>query len=212
MTAVPDRVDVIGTGTASAAPDVVVVDARVQVGAADVSAALAGAASRVSAALQAAADHGVADADRCTTGMGVTTRWDRDGRSVTGYTAHHTLRLVVRERDRTGDLLAALAGAAGDALGVDGVSLEVADRGPLLVAAREAAFADARATAEQLAALAGRSLGPVLRVTDRPAGPGPQPRAMRAMAAESLDGGMPVAAGESAVTVAVAVRFGLGPG
>ncbi|MGL4175536.1 MAG: SIMPL domain-containing protein [Dermatophilaceae bacterium] len=204
-----DHVDVVGTGSATAVPDVVVVDARVQVDADDVASALADTAARVTAALQAAADHGVSDTDRRTTGMGMSTRWDRDGRAVAGYTAHHTLRLAVRDRDRTGALLAALAGAAGDAFGVDSVSLEVSDRGPLVERAREAAFTDARTTAEQLARLAGRPLGPVLRVTDQPSTDRPMP-ALRTMSAEATDG-MPVAAGESTVTVAVAVRFGLGP-
>ncbi|MGL5928524.1 MAG: SIMPL domain-containing protein [Dermatophilaceae bacterium] len=204
-----DHVDVVGSGSATAVPDVVVVDTRVQVDADDVASALADTAARVTAALQAAADHGVSDTDRRTTGMGMSTRWDRDGRTVVGYTAHQTLRLAVRDRDRTGALLSALAGAAGDAFGVDNVSLEVTDRGPLVERAREAAFADARTTAEQLARLAGRPLGPVLRVTDQPNTDRPMP-ALRTMSAEAADG-MPVAAGESTVTLAVAVRFELGP-
>ncbi|MGL5859894.1 MAG: SIMPL domain-containing protein [Phycicoccus sp.] len=205
----PDHVDVVGTGSATAVPDVVVVDARVQVDAGDVASALTDAAARVTAALQAAADHGVADTDRRTTGMGMSTRWNRDGRTVAGYTAHQTLRLAVRDRDRTGALLAALAGAAGDAFGVDNVSLEITDRAPLTERAREAAFTDARTAAEQLARLAGRPLGPVLRVTDQLGTDRPMP-ALRTMSAAAMDT-MPVAAGESTVTATVAVRFGLGP-
>ena len=83
--------------------------------------------------------------------MGVSTRWDREGRGVVGYTAYQSLRLLVRDRDRVGDLIKALAGAAGDAFGLDGVTLEVADPAPLLERARTAAFADARAKAEQYA-------------------------------------------------------------
>ena len=90
-----DHVEVTGTGTAGAVPDVVVLDVRVQCEAPDVAGALAAAADRVTAALQAAADHGVAERDRRTTGMGVSTRWDREGRAVVGYTAHQTVRLLV---------------------------------------------------------------------------------------------------------------------
>ena len=164
-----DHVEVTGTGTAGAVPDVVVLDARVQCEATDVAGALAAATDRVTAALQAAADHGVAERDRRTTGMGVSTRWDREGREVVGYTAHQTMRLLVRDRERVGHLISALAGAAGDAFGLDGVTLEVADRTPLLERARTAAFEDARAVAEQYATLAGRPLGSALRVTEPPA-------------------------------------------
>ena len=204
-----DHVEVTGTGTAGAVPDVVVLDARVQCEAPDVAGALATAAERVTTALQAALDHGVEEQDRRTTGMGVTTRWDREGREVVGYTAHQTLRLVVRDRERVGALISALAGAAGDAFGLDGVTLEVADRGPLLERARSAAFEDARTVAEQYAGLAGRALGPALRVTEPTERLGPAPR-VRAMAVTDAGGGMPVEAGESTVTANVTVRFALG--
>jgi uncharacterized protein len=205
-----EHIDVVGTGSASAAPDIAVVDARIQVDAADVAAALAGAAAQVALAVRTATDHAVGEADRRTTGMSLSSRWDREARSVIGYTAHQTLRLVIRDPDRTGDLLAALADCAGDTFGVDNLALEIADRAPLVVAAREAAVADARATAEQLARLTGRTLGRVIRVVDQPGTVPPPMKAARMMAAES-SGGMPVAAGESTVTVAVAVRFGFEP-
>ena len=205
-----DHVDVTGTGSAGAAPDVVVLDVRVAVEGRDVASALAGLATRLDAAVAAAHDHGVVDHDRRTTGMGVSPRWDREGRSTTGYTAHQSLRLRVRERDRAGDVIAALAGAAGDALGVDAVSLEVADTGPLLVRARSAAFADATARARHWADLAGRSLGPVLRVAELPPG-GTAPLPKMRLAAMDAGGGVPVEGGESTVTATVAVRFALGP-
>lgn len=204
-----DHVEVTGTGTAGAVPDVVVLDARVQCEAPDVAGALAAATEGVTAALRAAGEHGVDGRDRRTTGMGVQTRWDREGRGVVGYAAHQSVRLLVRERERVGDLIQALAGAAGDAFGLDGVTLEVADPAPLLERARAAAFTDARARAEQYAGLAGRALGPVLRVTETVDRGGPAPRAF-ARAAMDTDGGMPVEAGESTVTASVTVRFGLG--
>lgn len=203
----PDHVEVTGSGAATAVPDVVVLDTRVQAEAPDVATALAQAASRVAAALQAAADHGVADRDRRTSGMGVNPRWDREGQRVVGYTAHHAVRLVIRDRERVGDVIGAMAGAAGDAFGLDAVTLEVADPAPLLVRARGAAFEDARSRADQYASLAGRPLGPVLRVTEGGGYAPPTPRF--AKAAMDLAGGMPVEAGESTMTASVTVRFGL---
>ena len=136
------------------------------------------------------------------------TRTDKDG-SVVGYVAHQRLRLRVRDTGAVGALLEGLADAAGDAFGVDELGFEVEDPQPLHEQARAAAFADARARAEQYAALAGRLLGPVLRVEDGDGAAVPVARG-RAMAAESM-AAMPVAAGESQVHAAVVVRFGLGP-
>ena len=69
--------------------------------------------------------------------------------------------------------------------------------------AREAAFADATAKAEQFAALAGRTLGSVQWIDERPDGGGPRPMmAMRAMA-ES----MPVATGDAEIGVSVTVHW-----
>jgi uncharacterized protein YggE len=204
-----DHVEVTGTGSAGAVPDVVVLDLRVQAEEADVGDALARAAERTRAVLDAAGRADVPERDRRTTGLAVHARWDREAREVLGHTAVQTLRLQVRDRDRVGDLLAGLAVAAGDGFGLDAVSLEVADPAPLHERARAAAFADARARAEQFAALAARSLGPVLRVREGGAMAGPAPR-MR-MAAHDAAGGMPLAAGESEVTASVVVRFALAP-
>ncbi len=204
----PDHVEVIGTGSASAVPDAVVIAARIQSDEDDVATALSAAATHTGAALRAAAEHGLADADRRTTGLGIGPRWDTTKGAVSGYTAHQSLRLTVRERDRVGALLEALAGAAGDALGVEQVSLEVSDPAPLLERAREGAFADARRKAEQYAGLAGRALGPVLRVRETSSADHPGPAPLRAMAAESRSE-MPLEPGESTLTASVVVRFGL---
>ena len=204
-----DHVEVTGTGSASAVPDVVVLDARVSCDAPDVAGALAKASERVSAALAAASEAGVAAADRQSTGMGVNSRWDHEGRGVIGYSAYQSLRLLVRDRDGVGDLISALARAAGDSFGLDGVRLEVAEKAPLVEQARAAAFADAVRTATQYAQLAGRPLGQAVKVIEAGSGPGPAPK-MRAMAAMDSVGGMPIEAGEHTVTVTVAVRIGLG--
>lgn len=200
-----DHVVVTGSGTASAVPDVVVLSVRVEVEDADASGALARAATASTALLRAAEAGGVAAADRRTTDVGVQPHWDADRERVIGYRAHQRLRLRVRDTEAVGHLLTGLARAAGDAFRVDDLGFEVDDPSPLLERARAAAFADARARAAQYAELAGRPLGPVLRVVEGDAAVAPVTRGM-AMAAS-----MPVAAGESEVRAAVTVRFALGP-
>ncbi len=206
-----DHVHVTGTGWAGATPDLVVLDVRVQVDEDDVASALAGLTARLETSLAAAAAHGVAEADRRTTGTGVAPRWDREGQQVVGYRAHQSLRLRVRDRERVGEVVTALAEAAGDALAVDSVGLELSDPAPLLVRARDAAFADARARAEQYATLAGRTLGDVRSVREVDGSPAAGPSPKLRMAAADSAGGLPVEGGESTVSVSVRIRFGLGP-
>ncbi len=202
-----DHVVVTGRGSAGAVPDIVVLGVRVQVEEPEVSRALDRAAEAATALLVAARGLGVGERDLRTTDLGLRTHWDTEGRTVAGYVAHQRVRVRVRDTGVVGDLLDALAAAAGDAFGVDDIGFEVEDPEPLRVQARAAAFADARARAQQYAALAGRALGPVLRVVEADEGPAPLPRG-RAMA-EAMSS-MPVAAGESQVHAAVTVRFVLG--
>ena len=99
-------------------------------------------------------------------------------------------------------LLTDVAALGGEGVRIDGVSLTPAHPRDALTQARDAAFADAEAKAQQLAALAGRRLGRVRWIDERPSGGGPRPMmAMRAAVAES----MPVATGDAEVSVEITV-------
>jgi uncharacterized protein YggE len=104
-----------------------------------------------------------------------------------------------------GALLTALAGAVGDRLQVDGVSLEVTDRAAAETAAREAAYADAVGRATHLAALAVAELGEAQAVleggyAETPVGP----------ARMASAGSVALEPGEMSVTASVTVTFRLG--
>jgi uncharacterized protein YggE len=204
----PTVCEVVGVGAASAAPDVVVVEARVQVEAQDVAGALAGCAEAADRALAVARDVSPAPADVQTTGIGISPRWDHQGQQISGHTAFTSFRCVVRDRDLLGPFLSRLADATGDALAIDSVRLQVGKPDELLATAREAAFDDAREKAQHFARLAGRGLGEVLHVSEVPTSGGPMPK-MREYAADQFAGSMPVAAGESTVTASVLVRWEL---
>jgi uncharacterized protein YggE len=197
-----DHIELSGTGSASAVPDVVRIHAGVRCEGDTVSAALADAGERAGAIAQAARDHGVEDRDLRTTGTGVHPRHDREGTRVVGYTAYHSLVVTAREPSRVSSLVDAFAGAAGDALTIDHIGLDIGEPEPVLARAREAAFADARHKAEQYAALSGRRLGKVRRLRDVVTG-GAEPR-YELMAASRAAG---VELGENTVTASVAVRW-----
>ncbi len=204
----PRRVDVVGTGRASAVPDVVRLDVGVACNGDDVSGALRESAGRVEAMGAAARSHGIPGADISSVGAGVHPRHDERGQRVVGFQAFHRLQVVVRAVDRVGAVVDALAGAAGDALSVDGITLEIGDREPLEQQARERAFGHARAKAEQYAVLSGSTLGPVLFVSEGPVHGGPRPEvALMARASAS----MPVEAGVQSVTATVSVSWALEP-
>lgn len=200
-------VTVTGSGTASVSPDVVRLDLRVGHDAPDVAAALSGAASGVTAVGATVREHGVADADIRTLDTNVHQRFDNTGAPV-GFTAQQRLGVTVRELAAVGAILESAAARIGNALLVDGVRLDVADRSEGMHRARDAAFADARAKAEQYAALSGARLGGVLGVAESGAVPVAGPRmafAARDVAAAS----MPIEGGDLELHASVTVTWQL---
>ncbi|MGW5239891.1 SIMPL domain-containing protein [Monashia sp. NPDC004114] len=200
-------VTVTGTGKASVSPDVVRLDLRVGHDANDVAAALSGAAKGIAAVGRVVRDKGVADADIRTLDAGVNQRWDNTGVAV-GFTAQQRIAVTVRRLEAVGEILEAAAAEIGNALLVDQVRLDVADRSEGLGQARDAAFADARAKAEQYAALSGSELGAVLGVAESGAMP-LAGRRMKTMAMAMDAGGMPVEGGDLDLVASVTVTWAL---
>ncbi len=107
----------------------------------------------------------------------------RPGGRAGGFEARHSLAVRCASVEEAGDLLSALADAVGDALVVDGVSLDVSNTSDARATAAEAAWDDARAHAAHLAALAGATLGDVVAIVEGGAGgrrADPSPVALRA--------------------------------
>jgi hypothetical protein len=201
-------VTVNGSGRASVSPDVVRLDLRVGHDADDVAAALAGATEGITKVGAVVRDHGVADADVRTLDAGVNQRWDNTGVPV-GFTAQQRLAVTVRRLESVGEILEAAADAVGNALLVDSVRLDVADRSDGLRRARDSAFADARDKAQQYAALAGVELGAVLGVAEAGAIPlGVRQMKVMAMGADAA-GGMPVEGGDLELGATVTVTWEL---
>lgn len=193
-----------GQGTAYATPDRAVVRVGAAHRAAGVAEACAGVDSAVRRLAEVAREHTSAD-QIGTSELQVWAAHDGEGRPD-GFEARHGLTVRVDTVATAGALIAALAEAVGDRLQLDGVSLEVSDPGPARVEARDAAFADAQARAEQLAGLGGARLGPVLALSEGGThqvyaeAAGAPMRAMKDMAVEP---------GQQAITVSVTVTWAL---
>jgi uncharacterized protein YggE len=157
-------VTVTGQGSARVVPQAAVVRLGSVHRAPEVDRALAGVSSSAAAAAEVARRFTGAG-QVASTDFSVWPAYDQQG-APAGFEARHGLRVVVSDASEAGALLSALAAEIGDALRIDGVSLEVVDAGPAERDAREAAYADARARAEHLASLAGATLGDVLTVVE----------------------------------------------
>jgi uncharacterized protein YggE len=201
-------VTVNGSGRASVSPDVVRLDLRVGHDADDVAAALAGATDGIRKVGAVVRDRGVADPDIRTLDAGVTQRWDNSGTAV-GFTAQQRLRVTARRLEVVGEILEAAAAAVGNALLVDSVRLDVADRSDGLREARDAAFTDARDKAQQYAVLAGAELGAVLGVAEGGSIPMGSPGAKYMALAADMAGGMPVEGGDLELGASVTVTWEL---
>ena len=119
-----------------------------------------------------------------------------------GFAASNVVTATA-DLDRVGALIDAAVEAGANQ--VNGPSLGVADQEKLYRQALEAAVADARESAQVLAAAAGRSLGKVTAIVE---GGGSYPVPMVAKSAVS-DAGAPIEAGTRETTATISVTFAL---
>jgi hypothetical protein len=89
------------------------------------------------------------------------TSWDKDTGEeiVIGYRVTNMVTAKIREIDKAGAIIDAVAAAGGDLTRINSIGFSVDDPSPYYDEARQEAVADARAKAEQLAELADVELG-----------------------------------------------------
>ncbi|MFE1594958.1 SIMPL domain-containing protein [Nocardia sp. NPDC058705] len=158
-----------GRGVVRAVPDLIRLTLSVESRADTVVAAYGRAGDRVSAVVAALRAAGVSDADMATSGLSVRTEtvYTDNGRTeIAGYVASTGLSVSLREGTDPAETVAAAVNAGGDDVRLGGLNRTIADPAPLLEQARDAAFDDAKAKAEQYATRAGVTLGPVLQITE----------------------------------------------
>lgn len=159
-----DSVTVTGHGAAAGVPDRAVIEAGASGHRQDPAELLAMTAARIAAAVERLDALGIGPRDRQTSGLSLVRR--EDSGTPGGYSGTRRLQVTCRDLDQVGPVIDALAQAAGDALVIHDLRLEIADPVSLTDQARERAFADAERRARQLAELAGRQLGEVERVVE----------------------------------------------
>jgi uncharacterized protein YggE len=175
--------------------------------------ALDGCGRALDAILAALRREGVEPSRLATSGLGLYTDWEAEqrGQRPAGYRAAAALTARLAGPGRAGQIAAAAAvTAGGEAARVHGLELVVGDLAGLLAVAREGAWRDARARAEQYAALAGAALGRVVRIEERTGAPeGPPVIPVGDVPRAAAGPGPPVELGETEVWATVTVTWTL---
>lgn len=213
---VANGVTVSGTGRISGRPDTLTATVGVEVVEESVGAALSGATRAADDLLAALRDAGVAEEDIQTADVSLRPQYGEPSPqaaaqpTIDAYVASNVLRVQLRDLDGAGEVLQQAVAAAGDAARIQGLGFELQDNAALLEEARAAAFAEARAKAEQYAALADAALGGLTGVTEGVATPPPVTSfaAGDVAAAESAEA-IPVAPGQQEVSVTVTATWQL---
>lgn len=200
---------VSGTGEVMAVPDVAILTVGVEARKATVKAAQSEAAAAMNAVVDALKSNGVGDKDIQTLWYSIVpvTRWDdkTDEQITTGYSVTNTVTAKIRDISKAGTIIDAVADAGGDLTRISGITFTVNDPTAYYSQAREKAMKDAAAKAQQLAALAGVTLGKVIYISES-GGYIPQPIRLYDSAVGG-SGYTPISPGELDIILTVQVAY-----
>ncbi len=169
---------VTGTGEVSVVPDIVSLRLGIEAQQTSVAQAQTQAAEAMDEVMATLIDNGVAEKDIQTQYFSIrqVTKWDRekDEEIVIGYRVTHMVTAKIREIDKAGTIIDAVAEAGSDLTRIDSINFSVDDPSPYYEEARPKAMADAKAKAEQLAELAGVTLGKPTYISEGTQVPSPR--------------------------------------
>jgi len=161
---------VTGQGKVTAVPDIATLRLGIEVQAATVAEAQSQAIEAMDEVMAALTDNGVAEKDIQTQYFSIrqVTKWDRDKEEeiVIGYRVTNKVNAKIREIDKAGSIIDAVAEAGGDLTRIDSIDFSVDDPSAYYEEARQEATAKARDKAEQLAELAGVTLGKPIYISE----------------------------------------------
>ncbi|MCL0080602.1 SIMPL domain-containing protein, partial [Dehalococcoidia bacterium] len=200
---------VSGQGRVSVTPDIAALRLGIEAQEDTVREAMTQAAESMEAVIAALKAHGVAEKDIRTFRFSITEAWEWDritgDREFAGYLVSNMVSAQIRALDDVGSIIDAVVQAGGDLIRIHGIGFTVEDPTPYHYEAREKAFADAKAKAEQLAGLADLTLGKPTFISDGMAHfPPPMPMArmeMMVLETAGFPGPTPIMPGEQEVIV-----------
>jgi uncharacterized protein len=208
-------IDMIGTGTVTAAPDMAILTSGVVSDAETAGDAMSANTTAMSAVIARIKESGIEQRDIQTSGFSVQPRYRQiksgsldttEYRSeIIGYRVSNNVSVRVRDLAKLGGLLDTMVRDGANQVG--GVSFIVSDADKLKDKARKEATADAIRKAEIYAEAAGIKLGRVLSISEQDYSP--RPVMMMARAEMKMDGAAPapIEAGETSLDVRVNITW-----
>lgn len=207
----PTTISVSGEGKMSAAPDIAELDFGVQAEKQPTAKqAMQMLSKQMTAVLEAVKKAGVEEKDIATEQLSLNPAydWQNGTQTLRGYAASQTLRVKVRDLDKTSDVLGAATAAGANQAG--GVQFTMDDPEASRAQARAKAIAQSQEKAKTLAAQLGMTLGKVKSFSE--SGGASPPMLLRAMEMKSAavaPSAPPIPAGEQETTVNVNLTYEL---
>lgn len=207
-------ITVAGQGSYLVKPDIVRLDAGVNIRAVTVSEAQKQAAEKMKAVTDAVKAKGVKPEDIVTAYYNLQPEYDyNQGKTPTlnGYSVNTAISIVVRDIDKDIDKVGGVIDAAGTAgaTQVNNIRFTVTNSADAQKQARQLAIADAKAKADQLAAASGVGIGGIISVTEV-TNSTPFPAAQAGgRGAANADTGTPIEAGQFRIVIDVQVVYSL---
>jgi len=204
---------VTGQGKATAVPDIATLRLGIEAQEASVTGAQSQAAEAMDRVMDALKEEGVASKDIQTQHFSIhrVTKWDRDKEEevIVGYRVTNLVTAKIRDVDKVGMIIDAVAVAGGDLTRIDSISFSVDDPSDYYQEAREKAMAEARDKAEQLARLAGVSLGKPTYISEGGQAPPIIQRGMLDYAEAVPAAETPISPGEMEISISLQVVYAI---
>lgn len=154
---------VSGQGEVTATPDIAILRLGIEAQEATMAQAQTQAAEAMSKVMTALKNNGIAEKDIQTQQFSINkiTRWDDKNQQevVIGYRVTNIVSAKIRDIDKAGSVIDAVAAAGGGLTRIDSITFSIDDPSSYYSDARDEAMADAEAKAKQLATLAVVTLG-----------------------------------------------------
>lgn len=166
---------VSGQGKVTVTPDIATLSVGVSAQAATVVDAQSQAATAMDKVVSALTSNGIAKTDIQTQNFNVQalTKYDNNTQqtTITGYKVSNTVTVKIREIDKAGTIIDAAVAAGGDFTRINGLTFSVDNPEQYYPQARKLAMSDAQDKAQQLASLAGVTLGRATYINENTSNP-----------------------------------------
>ncbi len=202
---------VTGTGKVTVVPDVAVLSLGIQAQGASVAEAQTKASEAMNRVTDTLTANGVAKKDIQTQYFNIQklTRWDDKNQQeiVIGYQVTNIVTAKIRDVGKAGSIIDAVAAAGGDLTRINSIDFSVDDPTAYYGEARQKAMVDAKTRAQQLANLAGVTLGKPTYISENTQTPPPIYPVRIAEGSTPAPAPTPISPGEMEITLTVQVVY-----